>query len=55
MSTKKKKINIKSKYRNIKNDKNCGIRNDENYRDDKCPKNIKDCLHCKVLDCPEER
>jgi hypothetical protein len=47
MSEKKKRVNTKSKHSNIKND--------ENYRNDKCPKNNKDCLHCKVLDCPEER
>lgn len=47
MVTNKKKI--------VKKDKSVRARQNRNDGTDKCPKNVKDCLKCKMLDCPEER
>jgi hypothetical protein len=47
MITQKKKI--------IKESKIAGEGNNKNGRNDKCPKDVKDCLKCKIVDCPEER
>jgi hypothetical protein len=47
MNTQKKKIVWESK--------SAGAKNNRNDRRDKCPKDVKDCLKCKVVDCPEER
>lgn len=44
---------IAQKKKIIKESKSVSTKN--NYRNDKCPKNVKDCLKCKVLNCPEER
>lgn len=47
MTTQKKKFKKESQSNSTKNN--------EKYRQDKCPKNEKDCLTCKITDCPEER
>lgn len=47
MIAKKKKLIRQSRSNSIKDNKN-----DER---DKCPKNDKDCVKCKILNCPEER
>lgn len=46
---------IAQKKKIIKESKSISTKNNENYGHDKCPKNDKDCLKCKILDCPEER
>lgn len=30
-------------------------KDNKHYGNDKCPKKVKDCSKCKILDCPEER
>jgi len=45
---------IAQKTKIIKESKSTSKKN-KNYGQDKCPKNVKDCLECKIVDCPEER
>ena len=46
MSSQKKKI--------IKENKS-ESENNIIYRNDKCPRKEKDCINCKILNCPEEQ
>jgi len=47
MIIQKKKINKESQTESTENNKN--------YGQDKCPKTDKNCLECKISDCPEEQ
>jgi hypothetical protein len=46
---------ITQKKKMIKDGESPGVQDNKNDRNDKCPKSVKDCLKCKIVDCPEER
>jgi len=46
MITRKRKIIKKSKFISNK---------ERNNGENKCPKKVKDCAECKIVDCPEEQ
>jgi hypothetical protein len=46
MGTLKKKI-IKDSKADSKKNKQCNL-------NDKCPKEVKNCLECDIINCPEE-
>ena len=46
---------IIQKKKTIKENQSIRTKNNKNYGQDKCPKTDKNCLECKISDCPEER